>query len=151
MSELTNSVIVSEAGVVVPALRRQFRLPEGDEEFLQGSRLHWETLLEGGFHWLLLREYPLPTGYNCPSVDVAIQITPGYPVSALDMAYFYPNLSRLDGKPIGGLSLQTIDARSFQRWSRHRSGENPWRIEVDDISTHLAMVDDWLEREFSLR
>lgn len=131
-----------------PALTREFRLPEADEEYLNGLGLDWETLLCGGNRWLILHGFAVPPGYNHSSVKVALLIPTTYPDDQLDMMWFYPSLSRTDGRSIGGLSTQEIRGETFQRWSRHRTGANPWRAGIDDVSTHLTLVDDCLRREF---
>lgn len=132
-------------------MRRQFSLPEADETFLESLGLLWEAIIENSVRWLLLHSYPVPPGYNQGSVMVAIRIETGYPEAQLDMVYFYPPLDRLDRVTIGALSTQPLDGKTFQRWSRHRTGVNPWRPGEDDLSTHLALVNDWLEREFRIR
>ena len=132
-------------------MRRQFHLPENDTEYLDTSNLQWETILEAGHRWLLIHEYSIPTGYNHEKVSVALRIDPGYPNSQIDMAYFSPHVQRRDGKPIGALSMQVLDGKQWQRWSRHRTGANPWRPDVDDISTHMGLTQHWLEREFLIR
>lgn len=129
-------------------MRRQFQLPEEDIVFLDGLGLMWETLNDGGMQWLIINGYPVIPGYTLNEVSVAIKIETGYPRAPLDMAYFYPALQRLDGKAINALSHQAIDGKQYQRWSRHRTGQNPWREGVDDISTHLSLVSFWFEQEF---
>lgn len=128
-------------------MRRNFLLPEGDQLFIEASSFAWETISDGSGQWLLVHDFPVPTGYNQTSVSVALMIPPGYPVVQLDMAYFFPHLAKLDNKPIQAITIQAIDGKNFQRWSRHRTGENPWRPGVDDISTHLTMVSSWFEKE----
>ncbi|MBL8202580.1 MAG: hypothetical protein JNM09_00020 [Blastocatellia bacterium] len=128
-------------------MRQQFLLPEADREFLHASGMVWETIVEGGSQWLLLHAFNLPPGYNQQQVTVALQILPGYPDVQLDMVWFSPALHRLDGRPIGALSGQDIDGKPYQRWSRHRTPQNPWRPGDDDLSTHLLLVTHWLERE----
>lgn len=129
--------------------RRQFDLLEEDTEYLDARGHRWETLREGNVLWLLVHGWTVPPGYNVPTVSVALRLT-GYPSGALDMAWFSPALSRTDGVPIRATSARTvIDARSWQRWSRHRTKQNPWRPGVDGIPTHLALVEHWLEREFA--
>jgi len=64
------------------------------------------------------------------------------------MAYFFPEVKRLDNKPINATCIQKIDNKTFQRWSRHRTAANPWREGIDDISTHLLLVGFWFEQEF---
>lgn len=132
-------------------MRREFDLPSFDAQYLGTTGLEWETFVEGAGRWLLLHNWPVRTGYNVERVLVALQLPPGYPDAAIDMAYFYPHLSRNDGKSINALSNQDLDGRSFQRWSRHRTGEAPWRPGEDDVLSHLVLVEDWLAREFEQR
>jgi hypothetical protein len=129
-------------------MRRQFDLPEADVDHLTARGLPWETLAEGDARWLVINDFPVPAGYNHSRVQLALRIEPAYPDTQIDMAYFFPALARADGGAIGALSSQAIDGRQFQRWSRHRTGNNPWRPGEDDLSTHLLLVEDWLRREF---
>lgn len=129
-------------------MRCEFCLPEEDAEYLESRRTPWETVINNGERWLLLHEFLAPTGYTVSSVTVAVQIPGTYPPGALDMAYFHPPLIRSDGKRIPNTEqVQSIAGVQYQRWSRHRSGENPWRAGVDNIATHLSLVERWLEKE----
>lgn len=128
--------------------RRDFTLPPADEAFLEGYGLPWEAV-KNGAQWLLLHELPLPPGYKTSTASVAIRIEAGYPVAPLDMAYFHPVLQRADGKSIRATeSMQNIDGKQWQRWSRHRTAANPWKPAEDTIETHLLLIHDWLAREF---
>ena len=129
-------------------LRKDFLMPEADKEYLAASSFNFETVQEGSNQWLIVRDFPVPSGYNTDKVDVALMIPPGYPTAQIDMAYFHPPLVRTDGRAINALSSQSIEGKNYQRWSRHRTGQHPWRPEVDDVSTHLSLVSHWLEREF---
>lgn len=129
-------------------MRRQFILPQDDVAFLEGLALPWETVIDQGMHWLLVHNYPICQGYTTNSAIIAIKVETGYPRSALDMAYFFPALFRRDGIPINAISIQMIDAKVFQRWSRHRTAQNPWREGIDDISTHISLIDFWFKEEF---
>lgn len=129
-------------------MRRQFLLPEEDIVYLNSLDSQWETIIDGGMQWVIIHDYPVCPGYTADKVTVAIKIETGYPRSPLDMAYFFPGLQRRDCKTINALSFQPIDGRQFQRWSRHRTGTNPWREGVDDISTHMGLVSFWFEQEF---
>src|ERR1035438_10599412 len=51
-------------GLEGPPLRRQFRLPQSDEDYLNGLALPWETIVDGGSRWLLVHNWKLPPGYN---------------------------------------------------------------------------------------
>lgn len=133
----------------VATLRRQFQLPNYDVEYLDSLGLPWETVNERAVKWLLIHERRLPDGYNHSNVLSAFRIEAGYPDTQIDMVYFFPHLARADGKPIGALTTQQLDGKSFQRWSRHRTRSNPWRPGVDDVSTHDMQVDHWLDRELN--
>lgn len=133
------------------SVRRQFDLPAFDTQYLATTGLEWEAVVESAGRWLLLHDRPVPSGYNVQSACVALQIPPGYPDAQIDMVYFFPALSRKDGQAIGALSDQALDGKMFQRWSRHRTPSAPWRPGEDDVSSHLVLVDDWLEREFQIR
>ena len=128
-------------------MRRDFCLPEADKAFLNGRGLPWETFVDGSQRWLLVHDLPVPTGYNHPTVTAAIMIPPAYPDVGLDMVYFSPDLARLDGRAIPAIAAHNAMGRVWQRWSRHYSPENPWRVGEDDLSTHLILIEHWLKRE----
>ncbi len=128
-------------------LRRQFRLPPEDEGFLASLGLPWETVVEGKVRRLVLLDFQPPSGYTHPQVAVNLRIEPSYPDTQIDMAYFHPALARVGGRPIKALASDPFDGKVWQRWSRHRTGQNPWRPGVDNLETHLLLVQDWLERE----
>jgi hypothetical protein len=130
-------------------LRSNFDLPEDDREYLDARGLPWETVADGQNQWLLIHNFPIPEGYNHRSVKAAIRITTNYPTAGLDMVYFHPSLARVDGIHIRAIEgTVVIDSLTFQQWSRHRTAANPWRAGLDNISTHLGLVEDWLLREF---
>lgn len=132
-------------------MRRQFDLLKEDQDYLEFLGLPWEAIKEGRMLWILLHDYELPEGYEPNKVSVAINIAAGYPRTQLDMVYFNPSIRRADNKPIGALSQQTIDGKIWQRWSRHRTKQNPWREGVDNLATHIALIEFWLDREFQIR
>ena len=132
--------------------RRDFDLPEEDVEHLDARGLPWETVSEGGSLWLLVHNFPIPDGYNHRIAIAAIQIPSNYANAGLDMVFFHPALARVDGVPIPNAdATQMIQNYAFQRWSRHRTTENPWRLGIDNVSTHIGLVEEWLLREFRLR
>lgn len=129
-------------------MRREFELPEADLEFLASWGRPWETIKDGNARFLLMHDFPLPAGYNVASAIAAFEIESQYPDTQLDMVYFHPGLSRTDGGKINNLSTRQIDGKEFQRWSRHRTAQNAWRAGEDYLGTHVALVQDWLQREF---
>lgn len=129
-------------------MRRDFELLVTDSVFLDEYGCDWETLSDGS-QWVLLNQFTVPVGYSLDHVTVAVRLETGYPDAQLDMVYFHPALVRRDGKSIPATtSSQGIGGRMFQRWSRHRTPQNPWIPGQDSLATHIMLVEDWLEREF---
>jgi hypothetical protein len=129
-------------------LRRQFDLLPQDQKFLDDYGLPWETVVDGS-QWVLIHKFPTHDGYNHSRVTVAIRLETGYPDTQLDMVYLHPSLARKDGQPIKATeATQALDGKTFQRWSRHRTPQNPWKPGRDDLATHIFLIEDWLEREF---
>ena len=95
----------------------------------------------------MLYDFPVPKGYQQLHVEVNVRIESGYPDSQIDMVYVHPALRRLDNTPISAISSEEFDGKQWQRWSRHRTSENPWRPGVDNLATHFALVEDWFARE----
>ena len=129
--------------------KRDFRLPSSDEEYLDGLDLKWETVLDAKLRWLLVHGWKVPQGYNHGVVTLALLIPDSYSDGQIDMVYFREHLARQDGRPIPQLANQLIGGAQWQRWSRHRTSANPWRAGVDDVASHLGLVDEWLRREFT--
>lgn len=128
--------------------RRQFELPEEDRDFLNDRLgLDWEAVKEDDVRRIVISGFGVPEGYNVSEVDLFLRLEAGYPDAQIDMVYFSPALSLKSGKTIAALSGEVFDGRSWQRWSRHRTGENPWIPGVDNIERHLLLVREWLERE----
>jgi hypothetical protein len=129
--------------------RRAAPVLDQDRLFLDTYGLRWEIIVDGSI-WVLLHDFPLPVGYDRPHVLLAIRLESGYPMTALDMMYVYPALTRTDGKPIPQTSvIQPIDGKQFQRWSRHRTGANPWVSGEDSLETHIYLVEDFFRAEFA--
>lgn len=132
-------------------LRKEFSLLEEDKEFLNSLEFKWEAIKNNNINWVLIHNYPIPQGYNVSNAILAIRMVGGYPNSQLDMAYFYPSLNRVDGIPIKALTPLQLDGKIFQQWSRHRTRVNPWRANIDNLSTHIPLADFWLLNEFEKR
>ncbi len=129
-------------------LRRQFELPPEDRKFLDEYGLPWETIVDGS-QWVLIHDFPTHEGYIVPRTTAAIRLETGYPQVELNMVYFFPALRRKDGQPIGATeAVQPLDGKSYQRWSRHRTPQNPWKCGRDSLGTHVILIEDWLVREF---
>lgn len=125
-------------------MRRQFELPTDEVEGFAALYPQWEALREAGKNWLLVHGFAVPPGYNVGAVDLVVQIPPGYSRERLDMVYVFPVLSLQSGRSIPAVeSRETIDGRSFQRWSRHYD----WDPARHNLSIHLQFAREWFERE----
>lgn len=102
---------------------------------------------DGNTQWLIFHNWQVPPGYTAETVNIALLIPGNYSDSQIDMVYFKPALARKDGKAINALTSQVIEGGTWQRRSRHRSVTHPWRPVVDDVASHLTLVDEWLWRE----
>jgi hypothetical protein len=130
-------------------MRRDFALPEGDLRLLERLALPWEAISQGGERWVVIRRFPIAPGYNVQTADIAVQIPAGYPDTQLDMVFVAPVLFRVDGKALRNTeATQQISGVTYQRWSRHRTSQNPWRAGEDNLETHLDLIRDWFRREF---
>ena len=122
-------------------------LPSEDSEYLAGNYGdRWSIISEGpGKYGLLIKDFPVPEGFNRGTSTLMILLPSGYPGSALDMFYFDPPLGRSDGVGIGALASESHFGRSWQRWSRHYG----WEAGVDSLVSHVEYVKRELRREVS--
>jgi len=128
-------------------MRHDFTLGETDRAFLESREKPWQALLDGQNRWVIVEGFDVPAGYNHSVSSVALVLPPSYPDTQIDMAYFFPELARVDGKPIRALSPRQLDGKSWQQWSRHRVGDDAWRAGSDNIETHLRYVTAFLQDE----
>lgn len=127
---------------------RQFRLLPADEAFLDGAYPGWQAVIENARQWILLPGYKLPTGYTQSLVNLAIEVPPTYPMAQLDMFYLCPAGVLVTGVAIPATeACESVQGKQYQRWSRHRSGRSVWRPGVDNVMTHLALVESALLKE----
>lgn len=132
----------------VGAPRRAFALLPADERQLDAMGCRWETVIDGRRRWLLISGYFVPTGYTVSAVTLALEIPGPYPGAQIDMFYLHPVLRREVGGEIPATqTIETIHGREFQRWSRHRGPQSPWDPRVDNVITHLALVESALAKE----
>ena len=144
----TIELTVTDGAATAAPPRRQFRLPEDDEAFLDSLGLPWETVVDGGRQWVLIHEHPLPSGYTTPTTSMAVEVRRGYPTAPLDMAFFLPHLALSSKRAIPQTHVRHhILGKVWQRWSRHRTGANRWQPGADSLKTHLALVQAWLDKE----
>lgn len=128
--------------------RRDFHMLPVDERHLDALGMTWSTLIDQGRRWLVIEGFQLPEGYNVASVQLAVEVPSSYPASEIDMFYVSPALVLNSGRTIEQTQVtETIAARPFQRWSRHRGQQSPWMPGIDNLVTHLALIESALLKE----
>ncbi len=130
-------------------VRADFTLLEEDAEFLNGKGYTWEAVAQSEVKRIVVRGFEPPHGFTPATVDMFVILPQGYPDTQIDMVYFYPALTRNDGKPIRSLVTNDFEGKTWQGWSRHRTANSPWRQGIDNVGTHLMLVDDFLRAELS--
>lgn len=139
-----------EDGEAVSGATRQFRLLPEDESYLDKISPDWMAIIDNGRQWVILPNFKVPTGYSLAATDLALDIPPTYPMTQIDMFYLYPEIALSSGQPIPATDYrENIQGKPHQRWSRHRKQQpsSMWRPGIDNIITHLALVEAALLKE----
>ncbi|TWI64378.1 multiubiquitin [Pseudoduganella lurida] len=135
-------------GEASPSAVRQFRLLPSDETYLDSNHPEWMAIVENGRQWLLLPTYDMPTGYLTSATSLAVEVPQTYPMTQLDMFYVNPPATLASGATIPATEMmETIQGLPYQRWSRHRGGRSQWRPGIDNVISHLALVEAALLKE----
>ncbi|KGS38277.1 prokaryotic E2 E family protein [Burkholderia pseudomallei MSHR5492] len=129
-------------------VRADFTVMEEDAEFLNGKGYTWEAVASDAKR-IVVRGFEPPQGFMPTKVDMFVILPQGYPDTQIDMVYFYPPLTRNDGKPIRSLVTNEFEGKTWQGWSRHRTANSPWRQGIDNVGTHMMLVDNFLRAELS--
>ncbi|MBB5442063.1 MULTISPECIES: multiubiquitin domain-containing protein [unclassified Paraburkholderia] len=130
-------------------VRADFTVLGEDAEFLNGKGYTWEAITQSEVKRIVVRGFEPPHGFTPTKVDMFVILPHGYPDTQIDMVYFYPALARNDGKSIRSLVTNDFEGKSWQGWSRHRTANSSWRQGIDNVGTHLMLVDDFLRAELS--
>lgn len=130
------------------ALRRQFNVLKADKQFLEGLGLRWEAVVVGDSQWLIIHGFQLSEGYFPQTVQLALNIHKDYPAAQIDMFYVWPPVRLTSGREIPSTQVtSTLDGNVFQGWSRHRNEASKWDEHVDNVRTHMALVETCLAKE----
>jgi hypothetical protein len=129
--------------------RADFTVLDEDAEYLNSKGYVWEAVTQPDAKRVVVRGFQPPQGFTPTSIDMFVILPQGYPDTQIDMVYFHPPLVRSDGKAISALVTNLFEEKTWQGWSRHRTENSPWRQGVDNLGTHLMLVDDFLRAELS--
>jgi len=121
-------------------------LPQADTAHLSERGINYTVASEGNMLCVVMHEFALPCGYDKPSSDLLLRLSPGYPDVPPDMWWFDPPAKLADGRAIQATeSVENYLGRSWQRWSRHFNG-GQWRPGTDGLESFLALIRKELER-----
>ncbi|MFM0011512.1 multiubiquitin domain-containing protein [Paraburkholderia sediminicola] len=130
-------------------VRADFAVLDDDREYLDSKGYSWEAIDEPEVKRIVVRGFQSPSGFTPTTVDMFVILPAGYPDTQIDMVYFHPPLARTDGRQIKALVTNLFEGKTWQGWSRHRTANSLWRQGIDNIGTHLMLVDDFLRAELS--
>ena len=135
-------------GEALQAPHRDFALLDVDAEYLNRLQIKWETIVDAARRWLVIHQFPLPTGYTATETMLALEIPETYPGAAIYGFYAYPPLALVSGRTIPSTQLRgNIFDLEFHGWSRNRGSSAPWDSTTDNVVTHLGLVEAALYRE----
>ena len=121
-------------------------LPEIDLEHLGDTGGPYEVVSEANMTCVVLKDFPLPVGYDHDRTDLLIRLNPGYPDVPPDMWWLAPGIRLADGRTVQATeSIEQHLGRSWQRWSRHLNA-GQWRSGIDGLKNYLALIRKELER-----
>ena len=121
-------------------------LPVVDSAFLNERYIVHEIVVESGMTCIVIPQWLLPEGFDRPAADLLIRLTPGYPDVPPDMWWFDPPVMKADGQALPATNVKEhYLGRTWQRWSRHFSGQQ-WKSGVDCLESYLALIRQDLKR-----
>ena len=121
-------------------------LPEADIAFLNERGIAHDVAVESGMTCVVMPRWQLPEGLDQAEADLLVRLSPGYPDVPPDMWWFDPEVRRADGRPLPNTDVRERHlGRTWQRWSRHFSGEQ-WKSGLDCLESYLALIRQDLER-----
>ena len=121
-------------------------LPEIDAAYLGERGIAHEIVVESGMTCVVMRQWPLPGGFDRDESDLLVRLSPGYPDVPPDMWWFSPPVRLANGRELRATSVvETHLERSWQRWSRHFSG-GQWQSGIDGLESFFALIRQNLER-----
>lgn len=130
-------------------VRADFTMLEEDIEYLNSKGYTWEAVAQAEVKRVVLRGFEPPQGFAPAKVDAFVILPHGYPDAQIDMVYFHPPLARVDGVGIRSLITNDFEGKTWQGWSRHRTANSTWRQGIDNMATHMMLVDDFLTAELT--
>jgi hypothetical protein len=122
-------------------------LRPAEQEYLERRGLPYEVTQEAGMIVLVIRDWPLPAGYEPRAVELLVRLPPGFPDAAPDMYWCNPpvRFAGTDTYPPAANQFEEYLGRQWQRFSRHLP-PGAWQPGRDSLESYLALIRTELER-----
>ena len=91
--------------------------------------------------WVIIKNIPLPHGWNCDQVDILIKIPSGYPATAPDNFSAESKL-RLEngGRPNRAKNDEAVGGRDWIMFSFHFDSAEEWQPDADIEKGHNLLT-----------
>jgi hypothetical protein len=122
-------------------------LPPEDLAYLERQGYQWTAQPEANLLCIVIKDLPLPAGYQVPRSDLLVRLPFGFPDATPDMWWFDPplRLAASGSMPPGTEAMETHVGRTWQRWSRHFSS-GAWRPGRSGLESYLTLMRKDLEK-----
>jgi hypothetical protein len=118
-----------------------------DSEHLEGLGIDYEVTSEAGLICVVLKDWPLPEGYQPRQVDLMLRLPVGFPDAQPDMYWCNPTVHLAGGAlPPAAEVMEEHLGRTWQRFSRHLP-PGAWQSGRDNLASYLALINHGLESE----
>jgi hypothetical protein len=116
-------------------------LREQDHGYLEQLGLPFESTVENGVLCVVIRGWPLPSGYNPAKTDLLLRLPPGFPDAQPDMYWCDPpvTLATTGTYPVAAEQFEEYLGRRWQRFSRHLNPGH-WLAGRDSLKSYLALI-----------
>jgi hypothetical protein len=93
----------------------------------------------GGWSFLVISDYELPSGFEPNRVDLLLKLPPGYPDAAPDMFWVSPAVRMTNGNVPRATSNERLLGKNWQRFSWHLAA-GAWKPGVSDLRDFLRCI-----------
>lgn len=122
------------------SLRMQRIMQEAVLTAARYSQTHRAKVDTDAGRWVVIYDFPLPSGYNYSKTDILILLPPNYPLTPPDWFYLDPGLRRRDGKPPHYFHEDIRKAPGIKGWAAGCLHIRSWMIRNDPLDGHSLLT-----------
>lgn len=123
-------------------------LSDDDQKWLKDKGFEFEVVAESGLTNLIIKNYPLPPGFDQKQTDLLIRLPAGFPDAPPDMFWVDPEikLAKTGVHAPASDNFESYVSRTWQRFSRHLA-QGAWRPGVDSLESWLHSIRTLLAKD----